>query len=146
MYRWCWLVCVAHILRIWVVCTNLRGVWVHYLAPITMSTFSTLLINALLHYPLFPNTGVCKAVNNGLLDILQFGSGEGWHKNHHRHGHHANVGELWYEVDVVYRIIQLLECVGLVEIVMERTSNPCRTSPWSFWKVSKNVTTVDVPM
>ena len=40
--------------------------------------------------------------------------GEGWHNNHHHYQSSTNQGFFWWEIDVCYRMIQLLECLGLV--------------------------------
>jgi stearoyl-CoA desaturase (Delta-9 desaturase) len=56
---------------------------------------------------------VCNARNNALVAILNLG--EGWHNNHHanpslsHHGYHR-----WYQVDVVYSVLLVLEMLGLV--------------------------------
>lgn len=41
-------------------------------------------------------------------------NGEGWHANHHAVPRAANHGWKWWEVDPTYRLIQLLERLGLV--------------------------------
>lgn len=40
--------------------------------------------------------------------------GEGWHNNHHHYQSSTNQGFFWWEIDVCYRVIQLLEYLGLV--------------------------------
>jgi stearoyl-CoA desaturase (delta-9 desaturase) len=47
--------------------------------------------------------------------------GEGWHNNHHRFPRSANFGLVWYEVDVLFGIIRLMERVGLVWNVVRVT-------------------------
>lgn len=39
--------------------------------------------------------------------------GEGWHNNHHRHQYSARHGMKWWEIDVTWMTIWLLEKVGL---------------------------------
>jgi stearoyl-CoA desaturase (delta-9 desaturase) len=50
--------------------------------------------------------------NNWLLALLTLG--EGWHNNHHYFPSSCAQGFRWYEVDVTYRVLWLLEKVGLV--------------------------------
>jgi fatty-acid desaturase len=53
--------------------------------------------------------------NNGLIAALTFG--EGWHNNHHAHPRSAKHGLAWYEFDVNWLQIKLLEKVGLAKEV-----------------------------
>jgi stearoyl-CoA desaturase (Delta-9 desaturase) len=55
--------------------------------------------------------------NNALLALLTFG--EGWHNNHHHYQSSCRQGFYWWEVDVSYYAIKLLERVGLVWDVRE---------------------------
>lgn len=50
--------------------------------------------------------------NNWLLALLTFG--EGWHNNHHYFPSSARQGFRWYEVDLTYGILKLLEKLRLV--------------------------------
>jgi stearoyl-CoA desaturase (Delta-9 desaturase) len=50
--------------------------------------------------------------NNVVLGVLAFG--EGWHNNHHYHQNTANLGWFWWEVDVGYYSLKLLEWLGVV--------------------------------
>lgn len=49
--------------------------------------------------------------NNGLIAALTFG--EGWHNNHHAHPRSARHGLAWYEIDINWLQIKLLEKIGL---------------------------------
>ncbi len=49
--------------------------------------------------------------NNWWVALLTFG--EGWHNNHHAYQHRARHGLRWWEIDVTYYIIRLLEQCGL---------------------------------
>ena len=40
--------------------------------------------------------------------------GEGWHNNHHRHASSARLGFEWWQLDLAYHGLRLLECAGLV--------------------------------
>jgi sn-1 stearoyl-lipid 9-desaturase len=53
--------------------------------------------------------------NNGLIAALTFG--EGWHNNHHAHPRSARHGLAWYEFDINWMQIRLLEKIGLAKKV-----------------------------
>ncbi len=53
--------------------------------------------------------------NNGLIAALTFG--EGWHNNHHAYPRSARHGLAWYEFDVNWIQIRLLEKLGIVSNV-----------------------------
>ncbi len=53
--------------------------------------------------------------NNGLIAALTFG--EGWHNNHHAHPRSAKHGLTWYEFDVNWLQVKLMEKLGLVQQV-----------------------------
>jgi stearoyl-CoA desaturase (delta-9 desaturase) len=50
--------------------------------------------------------------NSWWLAVLT--TGEGWHNNHHHYPSSANQGFRWWEIDVTYYVLWLLERVGLV--------------------------------
>ncbi|APR85755.1 Fatty acid desaturase [Minicystis rosea] len=50
--------------------------------------------------------------NNFFLALITMG--EGWHNNHHHYMNSANQGFFWWEIDVSFYIIKLMEKVGLV--------------------------------
>ena len=43
--------------------------------------------------------------------------GEGWHNNHHAHPTSARHGLAWYEIDMSWMGIRLLQLLGLAESV-----------------------------
>ena len=51
--------------------------------------------------------------NNWWVALLTFG--EGWHNNHHAHPTSARHGLAWYELDVTWIQIRMLEFIGLVK-------------------------------
>lgn len=53
-----------------------------------------------------------ESTNNWFIAI--FSLGEGWHNNHHYCQNSARAGFYWYEIDILYWIICLLERMGLV--------------------------------
>jgi stearoyl-CoA desaturase (delta-9 desaturase) len=50
--------------------------------------------------------------NNWALALLT--TGEGWHNNHHHYQSSANQGFRWWEIDVTFYVLRLLERLGLV--------------------------------
>ena len=50
--------------------------------------------------------------NNFLLALITFG--EGWHNNHHQFPYCARQGFRWWEIDLSYYLIKLMEKIGLV--------------------------------
>jgi stearoyl-CoA desaturase (delta-9 desaturase) len=50
--------------------------------------------------------------NNFWVALLTFG--EGWHNNHHRYPLSARQGMYWWELDITYSLLRLLERMGLV--------------------------------
>lgn len=54
--------------------------------------------------------------NNWWVALLTWG--EGWHNNHHAHARSAQMGFVWYELDVTYWIISLLRRLGLATNVI----------------------------
>jgi stearoyl-CoA desaturase (Delta-9 desaturase) len=50
--------------------------------------------------------------NNGLLALVTWG--EGWHNNHHFFPASARQGFRWYEIDVTYYVLCVLERLGVV--------------------------------
>jgi sn-2 palmitoyl-lipid 9-desaturase len=61
------------------------------------------------------------------VGILAFG--EGWHNNHHAYQRVASQGHRWYEVDVTYYSIWLLEKVGLAWDVVRLRDIPKGMKP-----------------
>jgi stearoyl-CoA desaturase (delta-9 desaturase) len=49
--------------------------------------------------------------NNALTAF--FAVGEGWHNNHHRYQRAARNGFYWWELDVTWYVIRLMQAVGL---------------------------------
>jgi stearoyl-CoA desaturase (delta-9 desaturase) len=55
--------------------------------------------------------------NNWWVALLTFG--EGWHNNHHAHPVSARHGLAWYELDITWMTIKLLEKLGIAKMVKE---------------------------
>ena len=68
--------------------------------------------------------------NNALLALLTFG--EGWHNNHHHQMSCARQGIAWWEIDLSYYSLALLEKLGVVWALRppqdRRASRPSRTA------------------
>jgi stearoyl-CoA desaturase (delta-9 desaturase) len=47
--------------------------------------------------------------------LLTFG--EGWHNNHHAHPTSARHGLAWYELDITWLQIRLLQALGIAKAV-----------------------------
>ena len=50
--------------------------------------------------------------NNVLVALITLG--EGWHNNHHHYQGSTNQGFFWWEIDVAYYILWVMQAVGLV--------------------------------
>ena len=51
-----------------------------------------------------------------LMPVDIFMLGEGFHNNHHRHGHRANFGVKWFELDPVYPFIWAFDKLGMIRL------------------------------
>jgi len=65
--------------------------------------------------------------NNAIVAILT--SGEGWHNNHHHDQRSATNQRHWWEVDLTYYTILLLERMGLASDVVRPRSRSAAVSP-----------------
>ncbi|VVC76837.1 hypothetical protein AQUSIP_21640 [Aquicella siphonis] len=50
--------------------------------------------------------------NNVFLALLTLG--EGWHNNHHHYPATARQGFVWWEVDITYYVLKLMEKIGII--------------------------------
>ena len=57
------------------------------------------------------------STNSWWVALLTFG--EGWHNNHHAHPTSARHGLVWWEVDMTWMQIKLLERLGIASMVRE---------------------------
>lgn len=51
--------------------------------------------------------------NNFLLALVTLG--EGWHNNHHAYQGGAKAGFYWYEIDITYWLLRVMESFGLIK-------------------------------
>jgi fatty-acid desaturase len=83
---------------------------------VTMGLHATWMVNSLTHFwgrRRFATKDGSR--NNWLVALLSFG--EGWHNNHHAHPTSARHGLAWYELDMTWMTIRLLQIVGLARSV-----------------------------
>lgn len=74
---------------------------------------TTVLINSLCHvYGSKRYNTPDNSKNNLLFALLTLG--EGWHNNHHQYPVSARQGFMWWEIDITYYIIKLMELIGMV--------------------------------
>jgi stearoyl-CoA desaturase (Delta-9 desaturase) len=124
--------------------SNIGGIsallWGFYF-PACFVLHATSMINTFAHIPEFPG-GYRRyevkdgSVNRPLLAIFTLGGG--FHNNHHRYGTAARAGFAWYELDLAYCFLWLLQAVGLIrdvrgtipdEILVEGGLKPRRSAP-----------------
>ncbi len=90
-------------------------VWGHFV-PLVLTWHVTFTINSLAHVwgsRRYATTDDSR--NNALLALLTFG--EGWHNNHHHYQRSARQGFYWWEIDITYYVLKLLEVVRIVRDV-----------------------------
>jgi stearoyl-CoA desaturase (delta-9 desaturase) len=102
---------------------------------------ATSMVNTFAHMPDFPggyrryDVGD-RSVNRPLLALFTLGSG--FHNNHHRHAAAARAGFAWYEIDMTYHLLWLLQAVGVIrelkgalpdEVLVEGGLKPRRRTP-----------------
>jgi stearoyl-CoA desaturase (delta-9 desaturase) len=83
---------------------------------VTMGLHATWLVNSATHLwgkKRFPTRDDSK--NNWWVALITFG--EGWHNNHHAHPTSARHGLAWYELDVTWISIRVLQFFGLAKNV-----------------------------
>lgn len=74
------------------------------------------LVNSATHYWGYQTyTSRDESRNNWWVALLTFG--EGWHNNHHVNPRSAQMGRAWYELDITYKVIQILKQLGLAKKV-----------------------------
>ena len=59
------------------------------------------------------------AMKNTSKNLFRFDflmMGEGYHNNHHKYASRANFGVKWYEIDVTYLVIRLLDALRIIHL------------------------------
>lgn len=102
--------------------------WGYFISTVVL-IHATLLINSLAH-----RVGSRRyqtrddSRNNFWLALLTLG--EGWHNNHHYHAASARQGFYWWEIDISYYMLWLMQKVGLIWDVRSITKSK-RDAPQS---------------
>ncbi len=89
------------------------ALWIGFFLSTVLTYHSTFCINSLTHLlgrRRYVTTDTSR--NSFWMALLTFG--EGWHNNHHYYQASANMGFFWWEIDVSYYGLLLLEKLGLV--------------------------------
>lgn len=91
--------------------------WEWALLPITflMAPIHGVIINWFGHIFGYVNHQM-KNTSKNLFHFDFLMMGEGYHNNHHKHASSANFGEKWYEIDITYLIIRVLDTFGLIKL------------------------------
>jgi fatty-acid desaturase len=87
---------------------------------VTVGLHATWLVNSATHLwgrRRFPTRDGSR--NNWWVALVTFG--EGWHNNHHAYPTSARHGLAWYELDITWMTIRLLQAAGLAKSVQEAT-------------------------
>ena len=89
------------------------ALWIGFFLSTALAYHGTFSINSLTHLWGRRRYVTTDTSRNSLLLALTT-LGEGWHNNHHYYQGSANMGFYWWEIDITYYILKLLERVGLV--------------------------------
>lgn len=97
------------ILSLWLIFGSVHAAAVYYLAPAFVLWHMGSLINTICHsrfgYRNFDVNDLSK--NNLVLGFIVWG--EGWHNNHHKQPFAKKYGVKWWEFDISYLIIRMIE-------------------------------------
>ncbi|MCB9778041.1 MAG: acyl-CoA desaturase [Alphaproteobacteria bacterium] len=110
--RWRFLPATAVGVSSWLVAGG-PGLFAGFFLGLVLNWHGTFLINSLCHVwgsRRFETTDTSR--NNLLLALLTLG--EGWHNNHHQYMRSTRQGFAWWEIDLTYYGLKLLEALGLV--------------------------------
>lgn len=111
--NWHWLPLATLGVILWAVGGFSMVLWGIFLR-VTLGLHSTWLVNSATHLwggRRFETTDDSR--NNWWVALLTFG--EGWHNNHHAHPVSARHGLAWYELDMTYIQLWLLEKIGVIQ-------------------------------
>lgn len=78
---------------------------------------NTWAVNSVTHVWGYRNYNTDESSRNNLL-VGYLTAGEGWHNNHHAYPRSARHGHTWWELDVTWLTIRLLEVMGLAHKVV----------------------------
>jgi fatty-acid desaturase len=91
-------------------------------------------VNSVTHIAGYQNYDTRDDSRNHWLVAL-VANGEGWHNNHHAEPRSAAHGHRWWELDITYRAIRLLELLGLATNVVRPRA----------WRLSEKSATPEYP-
>jgi stearoyl-CoA desaturase (delta-9 desaturase) len=109
---------------------GLPAVLTYCVVPVVLCWHATMATNSFCHSfgsrpAVCPPRGSCGARNNAIIAWLNLG--EGWHNNHHAHPGCANHGfHRWYEVDIAYVVLLVLEKLGIIWDVKRGFGHPAQ--------------------
>jgi stearoyl-CoA desaturase (delta-9 desaturase) len=89
------------------------GLFVGFFLSTVLVLHATFLVNSLAHMAGKRRFATADTSRNSWLLAL-FTLGEGWHNNHHHHMNSARQGFYWWEIDVTYYVLRMLEWCGVV--------------------------------
>ena len=94
------------------------GLWIGFMLSTVLVWHSVFSINSLAHIvgkQRYPTNDDSR--NNWWLAVLTMG--EGWHNNHHFYQSSVRQGFYWWELDVTYYVLKVMERLGLVHDLRE---------------------------
>ncbi|HYZ84864.1 MAG TPA: fatty acid desaturase [Bryobacteraceae bacterium] len=118
-YRWLNNYHYVPLVILGVICLAIGGwplVWWAVCLRVTLGLHATWLVNSATHMwgeRRFHTKDDSR--NNWWVALLTFG--EGWHNNHHAHPASARHGLAWYELDITWLQIRLLQAIGIAKSV-----------------------------
>ena len=87
-------------------------VWGFFISTVAL-WHATFMVNSVCHvWGKRPYDAGDRSTNNWFVALLTLG--EGWHNNHHKFGYSARHGLEWWQVDLTYLTLRLMERLGLV--------------------------------
>ena len=87
-------------------------VWVYFIGTVAL-WHATFMVNSVCHtWGARPFDAGDASTNNWLVVVLALG--EGWHNNHHKFANSARHGLRWWEVDMTWIALRVLNALGIV--------------------------------
>lgn len=87
-------------------------VWAYFIATVAL-WHATFMVNSVCHlWGSRPFDADDSSTNNWLVAILALG--EGWHNNHHKFAYSARHGLEWWQFDLTWVLLRLLEKLGVI--------------------------------
>ena len=89
--------------------------WLFLPVAFLMAPIHGVIINWFAHIYGYVNFEISDTSKNLLpFDFLMMG--EGYHNNHHKHGGRANFGVRWFEIDITYCIMVVLDKLNFIQL------------------------------